>query len=246
MDKHNVAVATMTWARDEEEERLLREAVTYLAEEKIPTFITDGGSGPDFVSFLRNLPGFQVFEAGVPGVFPQSRQSLRAAVDSGAEFILYTEPDKKLFFDGKLREFIAGAPAGDHVGVVLAARSEKSFATFPEFQRYTESAINRLCAEFVGEQADFTYGPFLVNRELTSYLDVLEDDVGWGWRPFIFAAAHNAGYRVVHLVDDFPCPPEQQGDNRAERIYRMRQLGQSINGLVVSTTISYKGKAAER
>ena len=246
MDKHNIAIATMTWARDEQEERLLREAITHLAGEKIPTFVTDGGSKPDFVSFLRNFPGFQVFAADAPGVFPQSRQSLRAAADSGAGFVLYTEPDKKLFFDNKLREFIAGAPAGDHVGAVLASRSEESYATFPPFQRYTESVINRLCAEFVGEEADYTYGPFLINRALMGYLDLLEDNVGWGWRPFIFAAARRAGYSIVHSVNDFPCPPEQQEDNPAERIYRMRQLGQSINGLVVSTTVSYEGAVAER
>ncbi|HEX8190339.1 MAG TPA: hypothetical protein VF586_18425, partial [Pyrinomonadaceae bacterium] len=136
MDHREVAVATMTWARDEAEGRLLRESLTLLAELNIPTFVTDGGSGRPLLDFLHAVPHFRVSEAGAPGVWTQARSSIEAAADgTAAGFILYTEPDKGDFFRDSLREFIAEAPSGGDVGVVLASRSAESFDTFPEFQR---------------------------------------------------------------------------------------------------------------
>jgi hypothetical protein len=234
MDYGEVAVATMTWARDAAEERLLRESLHLLAGLGVPVFVTDGGSGGPLLDFLRAVPHFRVFEAGAPGAWPQARTSIRAAADADARFILYAEPDKRDFFRRGLREFISEAPADDGVGVVLASRSAESFATFPEFQRQTETADNRCCAEVLGVEADFTYGPFLLNRALVPHLGGAADDLGWGWRPHAFGTARRLGYRVCRVEGHLPCPPEQREDDAAERLYRIRQLGQNIRGLVGS------------
>lgn len=237
MDYGEVAVATMTWARDAAEGRLLRESLPVLASLGAPVFVTDGGSGGPFLDFLRGLPHFRVFEAGAPGVWPQARTSIEAAAEAfDARFILYTEPDKRGFFRDNLRGFISEAPAEQDVGVVLASRSAESFDTFPEFQRHTETAINRCCAELLGVEADFTYGPFLLNRELVPHLVSVDDAVGWGWRPYAFGAARRLGYRIAHVERHLPCPPEQRVDGGAERLYRIKQLGQNIQGLVSSMT----------
>lgn len=235
MDFGEVAVATMTWARDAAEERLLRESLTLLAEFGAPVFVTDGGSGGPFLEFLHAVPHFRVFESGAPGAWPQARTSIGAAADAtAARFILYTEPDKRDFFRDSLREFISEAPSGGDVGVVLASRSAESFATFPEFQRQTETAINRCCAEVLGVEADFTYGPFLLNRALVPHLGRAADSIGWGWRPYAFGTARARGYSVRHVEGRLPCPPEQREDGRAERLYRVKQLGQNIRGLLDS------------
>ena len=237
MEYKKVAVATMTWARDAAEERLLRESLPLLAASGAPVFVTDGGSGGPFLDFLRGLPNFRVLEAGTPGVWPQARSSIEAAADAtSAGFILYTEPDKRDFFRDNLRGFISEAPADDDVGVVLASRSAESFNTFPEFQRHTETTVNRCCAEVLGVEADFTYGPFLLNRALVPHLDSAEDAVGWGWRPYAFGTARGLGYRIRHVERHLPCPPEQREDGEAERRYRIKQLGQNIQGLVSSIT----------
>jgi hypothetical protein len=237
MDYKEVAVATMTWARDAAEERLLRESLPLLSGLGAPVFVTDGGSCGQFVDFLRGLPHFRVLEAGAPGVWPQARSSIGAAADAtAAGFILYTEPDKRDFFRDNLRDFISKAPTGDDVGVVLASRSAESFDTFPEFQRHTETAINRCCAEVLGVEADFTYGPFLLNRALVPHLVSADDAVGWGWRPYAFGTARRLGYRVSQVEMHLSCPPEQREDGEAERLYRIKQLGQNIQGLVSSVT----------
>jgi hypothetical protein len=235
MDYGEVAVATMTWARDAAEERRLRESLPLLAGLGPPVFVTDGGSGRPFLDFLQALPHFRVSEAGARGVWPQARASIRAAADAtDARFVLYTEPDKRDFFRGGLREFVEGATADEDVGVVLASRSAESFATFPEFQRRTETAINRCCAEVLGVEADFTYGPFLLNRALIPHLSRAADAIGWGWRPYAFGTARALGYRILQWEGSPPCPPEQREDGKAERLYRVRQLGQNIQGLVSS------------
>ena len=238
MDKNRIAVATMTWARDEQEECLLRESLTLLAQEKIPTFVADRSSSPRFIEFLNSFPNFHLLNADSLGVFPQVKHSLLAAADFGADFILYTEPDKKLFFADKLLDFLLKSPLDENVGIVLASRTSASFRTFPEFQQYTETVINNLCSEIIGKQRDYTYGPFLFNHKLASCFDLATNEIGWGWRPFLFAMAKRKGYKIVQIENDYPCPLEQQEDNQSERIYRMKQLSQNIDGLVLSTITS--------
>lgn len=228
----------MSWVRDAQEEELLRESLTLLAREGLTTFVADKNSKQEFIQFLGELPNFHTINGSGPDVFLQIKHSLQAAAESGSDFILYTEPDKKLFFDGKLTEFLAQSPLEENVGVVLAARSAKSFATFPKFQQYTETMINDLCAEVIGEPGDYTYGPFLFNRELVSCLDLTDDSLGWGWRPFLFAMAQRKEYKTVRIENDYSCPAEQQEDNSSERIYRMKQLSQNIEGLISATKVS--------
>ncbi|HJQ32782.1 MAG TPA: hypothetical protein VJ866_11410 [Pyrinomonadaceae bacterium] len=236
MDERAVAVATMTWARDEAEAELLRESLPLLAGLGLPVFVTDGGSGAAFIDFLHTLPNFQVCDPPRRGPWEQVRQSLAAAEAAGRAFVLYTEPDKSDFFRRVLRDFISEAPGGEDVGVVLASRSAESFETFPEFQRRTEEAINLCCAELVGAHGDFSYGPFLLNRALVNNVRSGPHGLGWGWRPYAFGTAHRLGYRVESVVRDLPCPPAQREDSPRERLYRMRQLAQSVEGLLQSVS----------
>lgn len=235
MRENKIAVTTMTWARDAEEEKLLRESLTYLARLNIPVFVTDGGSNDEFVNFLQAFPHFTLCETTEKGLWAQVRCSLRAAYQHGAEVILYTEPDKRDFFREHLMDFIAAAPDEEKVWIVLAARSAKSFASFPQFQQHTETTINRCCGEVTGQNTDYTYGPFLLRHELVPALESVAADIGWGWRPYAFGIAHKLGYRIEQFIADFACPPEQREDSAAERIYRIKQLEQSVRGLLLST-----------
>lgn len=124
-----------------------------------------------------------------------------------------------------------------NTGVVIASRSSKGFATFPSFQQMTETTINRCCTEIIGKEMDYCYGPFLLNAQLIPYLTKLDADCGWGWRPFLFAVAHRLGYNIEFHEDDFNCPPDQRDDDATEKIYRMKQLTQNIEGLVKAATM---------
>jgi hypothetical protein len=239
MNKREISIATMTWARHAQETQLLQEAMRRLASTRLPLVVTDGGSGQAFVEYLRRFPQFTVLEADRPGVLAQSVRSLQAALRLRSRYILYTEPDKKLFFDRGLRAFLARIPSQGRVGVVVAARSAASFATYPASQRYTETVINQLCGQVTGQHGDFSYGPMLIHRALIPSLDWLEDDIGWGWRHYILGIAYRMGYSIVQWHGDLPCPSDQRTDNQAELVHRMRQLSQNIHGLVLSMTIRH-------
>jgi hypothetical protein len=237
MNKNNVSIATITWARDSHEEKLLRKSLIRLAELNIQVFVTDGGSNGDFLNFLENFSNFHILSTDGRGVWAQVKNSLAGAYSSGSDFILYTEPDKYDFFDHSLPKMIDDATVFQQSGIITASRSEAGFASFPAFQQMTETTINNCCAEIIDKTADYTYGPFLMNSRLVPYLYLVNEDIGWGWRPYIFGIAHRLGYNIETYTGDFLCPSAQQEDSAAERVYRMRQLSQNIQGVILSTTV---------
>jgi hypothetical protein len=238
MNPREIAIATISWARTAQEAQLLRAALGCLARVNLPVVVTDGGSGQPFVEYLRGFRHFTVLETDTPGVLAQIKQSLQSALQLGSRYVLYTESDKLLFFEQSLGAFLARAPRQGHVGVVVAARSAASFATYPPSQRYTETVINQLCGEVIGQRGDFSYGPLLIHQALIPSLECLEEDIGWGWRHYILGIAHRMGYRIVQWTSDLPCPAEQRADSRAELVHRMRQLSQNLQGLVLAMAIS--------
>lgn len=237
MKKEDVAIATISLARNPNEESLLKASLPLLAALNVPVMITDGGSPQAFVAFLQSLPNFTVLKASANGLFAQAKNSLQEAAKTERPFIFYTEPDKEDFFRNGLTPFLNGIEAVDTLGVTMASRSAKGFASFPAFQQMTETTINRCVEELIGQKADACYGPFVLNKNLVALLKEVQEDIGWGWRPFVFNAAHRLGYKVAAIESDYFCPPEQRQDNAAERLYRMKQLEQNIRGLVLSTTL---------
>lgn len=237
MNKEAITIATITLARNTQEERELRLALQELASLHMPVIVADGGSTPSFLSFLHSLPHFTVVPVANSSVWAQAKASVEAACHTNTPFVFYTEPDKKEFFKTGLLSLIAAAGADESTGIVLASRSAAGFATFPFFQQMTESAINHCCAEVTGTEGDYCYGPFLLNRALIPYLDLVEENIGWGWRPYCFGMAHRLGYTTDTFEAGFTCPSHQREDDEKERIYRMKQLEQNIRGLVLSTNV---------
>lgn len=235
MNTDELVIATLSLVRSDAEETLLKAALSQLSLLNVPVFVTDGGSPPLFISFLQGLPNFTVLHATAKGVFAQAKKSLTEAAKTARPFIFYTEPDKEDFFKTGLLNMVKAVEAESGLGVAMASRSKEGFATFPAFQQMTETAINNCCEEVVGVKADYCYGPFLLRKELVRYVRGVREDIGWGWRPFVFKEAHRLGYKVAAFEAPFRCPEDQRKDNAAERLYRIRQLEQNIRGLVMSS-----------
>jgi hypothetical protein len=232
MDIADVAVATMMRAQSADEERLLVRALDVLSRAGLPVAVAERGSHPRFVERVSSLRGFRVTRTSSAGLVAQIHDSLRLARAFDTRYVVYVEPDKEAFFARDLLDFLHGAPDDADVGVVLAARSDKSFATFPPMQRYTESVINHLCADVLGVAGDFSYGPFVMTRSLARQATDLDPTLGWGWRQATFVNAWRSGHRLVHSVGEYPCPPEQRSEDHHERMHRLRQLSQNIHGLL--------------
>jgi hypothetical protein len=228
-----VSVATISWARNEQEEQVLETSLQCLADFGLPVYITDGGSSPRFLQFLHTFSNFTVLYA--KGLWPQAKASITLAAKE-TEFVLYTEPDKLDFFSMYLSKMVQ-QEWHESTGVILASRSSKGFSTFPIFQQLTEHTINQCCKEIIGKNIDYCYGPFLFNSRLMLFMDSIKDDCGWGWRPYLFTIAHRLSLTIQSYQDDFSCPPDQRIDNEAERIYRMKQLTQNLNGLIEASMV---------
>jgi len=221
----------MTLARDEQQAETLLGALRSLARRTTAIFAADGGSPQPFLDALARIP-VTLVPARARNLVGQVVASLHAAAATNAPFILYTEPDKQTFFDTHLDGFLAAAARYRDPGIVLAARSDAAFATFPAFQQRTERSFNELCGEIVGEQTDYLYGPFLLNPALVAELADVDASVGWGWRPFLFNRARRRGYRIVSIAGEYACPIDQRGDQ--ERVHRLRQLSENAEGLARS------------
>ena len=236
MDVRDIAVATITLVRSPDEEGVLHDSLSALAAIDVPITVADGGSPEPFVRAIADLPTVTVVHAEGRGLVGQVRASLARAARRGTPWLLYTEPDKREFFARHLVDFLHRSAVNPDSGIVLASRSPASFETFPPVQHYTETVANRLCADATGLAVDFMYGPFLLTPRLLPFLEQLPSEVGWGWRPFLFGLAPRLGLRVASVEGDYVCPPSQQVTDEAERLHRMRQLSQNIDGLVRSAT----------
>jgi len=231
---NNVSIATICWVRSNHEEEVLKSSLSQLAKLNLPVYITDGGSSESFVRYLRTFSNFTVLQAR--GLWPQVMNSVNGASSDGAKFIFYTEPDKLDFFSSHVAKMLQ-YPVNENTGIVLASRSSNGFSTFPSFQQITETAINQCCKEVIEEDVDYCYGPFLFSAQLIPFLNALDTNIGWGWRPFLFAIAHRSGFKIESLEGDFNCPADQRNDDKLERIYRMKQLTQNIQGLTLAATM---------
>lgn len=226
-----VAIVTMTLARTHDEEEQLLHSLRIATTLGLPMAIADRGGRREYVERLARLPRVAVAAVAEDGLVPQIQAAFSRAEAFGAELLLYTEPDKALFFTEAVTRLVQEGIA-EPGSLRLAARSEASFATFPPMQCYTESVVNHLASELVGEKGDYSYGPFLMPRALLSRVGALPSRLGWGWRFAIFRAAHQAGIPVRHVVDDLPCPLEQREEDARERAHRIRQLSENLLGLV--------------
>ena len=232
-----MVVATITLARTQAQADQLYAALACLSQLELPIIVADGGSDRMFVDRLAALPHVQLAaqrQSETPGLVSQIQRALITAHGSGARDVFYTEPDKHWFFTHRLRDFLAYASNIPEDALVLAARDEASFATFPEGQQRTERMINDLCAATFGCVGDYTYGPLLIPAVLVPHVENVAADLGWGWRFWMMALAWRCKIPLRHAVADLPCPLDQRSeDDQASRIYRMEQLAQNVRGLAL-------------
>jgi hypothetical protein len=237
MDREDISVATMTRVFSPKGEKLMISALQGLSNRGFHIYAADGGSESEtFIDFLKELDN-AIVNLSKRGLFAQIKWSLRKAYSGGNPYILYTEPDKRQFVEQNLDEFLGKAFSFRNVAIAFPARSKSSYATFPKSQRLAEESTNKLCDHILKKDADYFYGPMLIRRELIPYLDLVTEDLGWGWRPFLMIIANRLKKRVEPVEMDLPCPIGQRRDNGNELSHRLNQLQQNIKGLSLALSI---------
>ena len=224
---------TITLARDAEEERTLLKGLKKLAATGLPLAIADGGSSKRFVKQVLDFNYFVVIPQE-KGLVRQVKAGIAVALRQfkDCRAILYTEPDKSPFFEGRLLEFVKAAKSSEKMGVVAAARDEKSFRTFPEGQYRCEHFMNDAFSWIVKRRSDYCYGPLLLSRDAAKLALKSPDDLGWGWRFWTMKKAYDSGLHVSTIEMDLPCPTEQRGeDSKHDRLYRLKQLKQNLDSI---------------
>ena len=216
---------------------MIHAALQHLSHAGIPVVVADGGSPPDFIDAITALPHVSVVRPPEPGLVAQVQAAFIAGRTHQTPFMLYLESDKASFAEEHLVDFIERASTDPRVGVVLAGRTDRSFMTFPVWQRSTEARINEMTGERTGRPGDYSYGPFLLNSQLARYVEAAPGSLGWGWRHFMFGVAHRLGYRLMHVTGDYECPMNQRREDERERRHRERQLEENITGLTLSVTM---------
>ena len=209
----------------------MREALEELSRSRLRVAVADGGSPEAFLDAINRLPGVEVRREVRGGLLAQVRASLEVALGWGVPRVLYTEPDKHEFFGRHLRAFLERAGQYRDASLIVAARSAASFATYPPIQQRVETMVNDLCADVTGVPTDYSYGPFLCAAMAVPELSRLPADIGWGWRPYVFARIAGRSGEIRAIEGDFACPPSQRDDTPAERAHRLRQLSQNARGL---------------
>lgn len=232
-----VCIATITLARSPSEEALLYESLGSLSRHGIPTLVADGGSREEFTRRIAGIPGIDLapkIPTRAPRLVSQVQTALAEAARGDCRYILYTEPDKKWFFENRMSDFLATPAEHEGAGMIIASRDVASFGTFPEGQQLTERVTNELCEGVLGIRGDFFYGPLLLHRDLVPQVLEISEEIGWGWRPFAMVVTRKMGLPVVCWEADLPCPEEERGeDDPKSRAYRMEQLAQNARGLAL-------------
>ena len=81
-------------------------------------------------------------------------------------------------------------------------------------------------------QGDYSYGPFIISRDLLAPIYGVDRSVGWGWRHFAFVAAHRSGRRLAHVRGDYVCPAGERTEHAGDRQHRLKQLSDNLRGLL--------------
>lgn len=251
MTNMEIVVAAPVWARDPAEEARLSAALETLSRSGLSILLADAGSPEPFLTAVVSLPGVEMVPPAAtpaPRLTGQIQRLLGAARSRSPrpDWLLYVEPDKGSFFAEGLAEFATQARAHPEAGVIVASRDEASFATFPAYQHQVEANFNGIAAEWLDTGgADLLYGPLLICGGLLDTLDAVTEDIGWGWRTYLFAVARRRGLPLVPWGARLPCPEDQRGeDNPASRRYRLQQMGQNITGLALGLKAALPGDSS--
>lgn len=141
---------------------LALETIRFLSLAGYAVVVVDGSQDSEVGSALSEA-GAYVYPQGKKGMGQGKREAARHALALSADIVLLMEPERPdlVRFVGAIVEPIVSGQAD----AVCVGRTQKSFATYPEFQRELETQTNEFYNGLVGSDFDAVFGPVALSRK---------------------------------------------------------------------------------
>ena len=202
---NNVVVNLVTFYKSNNiRSNLAIETIKLLKQNNFEIIIVDGGSYSEFIETITNLE-IKIFIETQKDLRESKREAYQKAYETGKDIIICMEPEKPDFVRSILQ--LVKYLNNNSLDFLLPGRKQ---LTCSEFQKYTESAINRFYQDYTGLNWDFCFGPLIWRRDQTPYLLNFESKVEkayWDIHTIEPLLARKEGKRVEQVKIDFTYDP---------------------------------------
>ncbi len=228
-----VALVTTTFSKNAEDLRFQLALKTCQEARKAgyPLYIVDGSPDPNMRTLLLEAGATAVAGEEIRGMGASRRQCFQMGLDSGAEVIVWLEPEKYPFVSliGPCAEMI-GEGEGKY-DIILPSR--KSLQSYPRYQELSElRAIRNIGIITRRPDLDWMFGPRVMSRKGTELLMSYTGQSGgdtWELLNIPLIWAFQSGIKVGSKLVDYIHPPEQTAAEEGDEIMdRKRDLQRDV------------------
>lgn len=232
--KPKIVIATISWARNKKEEKIILKTLAELNKLRLPIILTDE-SQSKFPLFdkARRLKNFRVFKAS--GLDAKIKKSLSEASRLG-QFIFYTESDKLEFIRDSSQLFLDNFLKNPK-GIWLAARLPRNFKRLPVYQKEMERFLGDSFSALTNiPDKDISYGPRIFPSFLVKYLLAIKSPIQWGWQTYLLIISHRLRLPINIIKLNNVSPADVQR-NRDLILFRMEQVIDSLRGFQLGLNV---------
>lgn len=225
--KPKIVIATISWARNKKEAKIILKTLVELNKLGLPVVLTDD-SQSKFPLFdkAKKLKNFRVFKAS--GLDAKVKKSFSEASRLG-QFIFYTESDKLEFIRDSAQLFL-DTFLKNPKGIWLAARLPMNFKRLPVYQEEMERFLGDSFSALTNvPNEDISYGPRIFPSSLVKYLLAVQSPIQWGWQAYLLIISHRL-HLPIRIIKLNTVSPVDVQKNRDLILFRMEQVIDSLRG----------------
>ncbi|MFA4880265.1 MAG: hypothetical protein WC650_01390 [Candidatus Doudnabacteria bacterium] len=239
MRKKPIAITTISLNRTPEEGETVLETVKILNSLGIPIIIADGGSPIKQKKIMKSFSNVTFLEA--EGLTNEIKTTFRRGA-AMADSLFYLHLDKLDFVRKYVPKLIQYYLARKDKKMIVAARTKKSFQTYPPYQRKVEEYLNYVLGDYCGSRSDYYYGPKIFSSMLVPYLKALKGDVGWGIEAYFYVLNHRLSLPMEFYPVEITAPAEVLADELEFKQYRLKGLLQQVEGFLQGQKVEVAGQ----
>lgn len=235
--KDRVVLVTTTFTKDPENDiraKLALRSCEAAAESTYPLIVVDGsGIGHPFQNLMRQR-GANVIDQVGKGMGASRRECLRAGLATGADIIVWLEPEKHSIV--LLLEACIDLVKYGTFDVVIPRR--KSMMSYPKYQAWSEMEANLQLHGITGLPLDYYIGPRVMNRQTAELMADYQPnpELGYGdnWEILFLPLLHmmQKGLTIGSYTVEYTHPEEQRvEDDQAMRDKRDKQRNDLVTAM---------------